>query len=112
MPGWIWGIIWISLGVGALVVWGLIIASWTPAVKRITKHVAKLLPLLQKLGDAATLEAVIEHPQDNMSDSPELLQVERDALLERRRKRKEVRARSLVARVKHIKLEGRFKDVR
>jgi len=112
MPGWIWWIIWISLGVGALVVWGLIVASWTPALKRIAKQVTKLLPLLQKLSEAATQEAVIEHPEDNMSDSPELLQVERDALLDRRRKRKEVRARSLVARVKHIKLEGRFKDVR
>jgi biopolymer transport protein ExbB/TolQ len=112
VAGWIWAIIWVSLGVGALVVWSLIFASMVPSSKAIARQVKKLAPAVKKLNQALQEERLIEHPQDNMSDSPELLQAERDALLERRRKRKERRARSLVARVKHIKLEGRFKDVR
>ncbi len=112
MAGWIWWLLWGGLALSALGVWGYILSSMGRPAAKLAKSFAKLMPLIEGLNEAASLEVVLEHPESNLADSPELLQAERDALIDRRRKRKEVRARSLVSRVKNIKLEGRFKDVR
>ncbi len=112
MPGWIWWLIWGGLVLFAFGVWGYIVSSMSRPAAKLANSVEKLMPLLAKLSEAASVEVFVEHPESNLEDSKELLQSERDALIDRRRKRKEVRARSLVTRVKNIKLEGRFKDVR
>ncbi|MCX8529160.1 MAG: hypothetical protein ORN27_03725 [Rhodoluna sp.] len=112
MAGWVWWLIWGGLGLLALGVWGYILYSMSRPAAKIVASIEKLMPVLEKFNQAASAEIAIEHPKSNLDDSPELLQAERDALIDRRRKRKEVRARSLVTRVKNIKLEGRFKDVR
>lgn len=112
MEAWVWWLIWGLLGFAALGVWGFLLYSFTPAVGKILESLQKLALVAEKLDSAASTKQTLAHPKDNLSDSPESVQMERRQLLDQRRKRKEARARRLIARVKNIKLEGRFKDVR
>ena len=112
MEAWIWWLIWGLLGFAALAVWGFLLYSLTPAVTSIMKSLQKLAAVAEKLDAAASTKPKLQHPKDNLHDSPAQVQRERKTLLGERRKRKEARARRLVTRVKHINLEGRFKDVR
>ena len=112
MQAWVWWLIWGLLGFFALGVWGYLLYSYTPAVTKIIDSLQKLATVAEKLDAAASTQQKMAHPKDNLSDSLASVQQERKQLLDQRRKRKEARARSLIARVKNIKLEGRFKDVR
>lgn len=112
MEAWIWWLIWGLLAVAAIAVWGFLLYSLTPAATNIIKSLQKLAVVAEKLDAAASTKPKLEHPVDNLHDSPTMVQRERKTLLTERRKRKEARARRLVTRVKDIKLEGRFKDVR
>lgn len=112
MQGWVWWLIWGLLGFVALGVWGYLLYSLKAASNSIMKHLQKLAAAAEKLDTAASNKPKLSHPEDNLSDSPASVQRERKTLLDKRRKRKEARARRLVSRVKNIKLEGRFKDVR
>ena len=107
-----WWLIWGLLGLLALGVWGYLLASLTPSAEKIFASLEKLAAIAEKLDAAASNKPELEHPADNMNDSLASVQQQRKVLLDGRRKRKEERARRLVARVKNIKLEGRFKDVR
>ena len=112
MPVWIWWIIWSTLTIGALATWGYLLFSLGKPLKSLAESAQSLNEVSQGFAKAASEKPVGEHPFDNLDDSPEQLQAEREVLLDRRRERKEDRARRLRRRVKNIKLEGRFKDVR
>ena len=112
MQAWVWWLIWGLLGFLALGVWGYLLYSYTPAIGKILESLQKLATVAERLDAAASAKQKLAHPEDNLSDSLASVQMERKQLLDQRRKRKEARARSLIARVKNIKLEGRFKDVR
>jgi hypothetical protein len=112
MEAWVWWLIWGSLGLFALGVWGFLLYSLTPSIGKIFASLQKLSEVAEKLDAAASTKPLMDHPADNLSDAPAKVLLERKELLEHRRKRKEARARRLIARVKNIKLEGRFKDVR
>ena len=112
MPGWFWWVLWAVLGFAALAVWGYLFFTLTRPLAKLAASAQKLATVAEAFAAAAAEKPTAEHPADNLDDSPEKLQAEREVLLDARRERKEVRARRLRRRVKNIKLEGRFKDVR
>lgn len=112
MDAWVWWLIWTFLVLLALGSWLIILLGYRKAAASLAESAAKLLALSEQLNDAANAVPSRAHPKDNLKDDPAALIAQRSELLKGRAKRKEDRARRLVARVKDIKVEGRFKDVR
>ena len=112
MESWVWWLIWTFLGLLAIGTWLIILLGYRKAASSLAESAAKLVTLSEQLNTAASELPSKEHPRDNLKDDPAQLIAARTELLKGRAKRKEDRARRLVARVKDIKVEGRFKDVR
>ena len=112
MESWVWWLIWSFLVLLALGTWIIIIAGMKKPAQRMLESLERLAELGKGLEHAGASKAKLEHPKDNLRDDPSTQVQRRRALLEERSKRKQARARRLVARVKNIKVEGRFKDVR
>jgi len=111
VASWLWLLIWLGLGLVAVVVWVALLARMVRPASKLQAELEKLRFIQAKLESEIKKRPPAEHPEDSLNDDPERLNAQRLVIQAKRRKRKERRARRLVSRVKDIKLEGRFKDV-
>ena len=111
MASWLWWLIWLGLGLVAVVVWVALLVRMVRPAAKLQADLEKLRFIQAKLKSEIKKRPPAEHPEDNLNDDPERLNAQRLVIQAKRRKRKERRARRLVSRVKDTKLEGRFKDV-
>lgn len=107
----LWAWIFIGIGLIALVTWIALLARLVKPAKSLIGDLAELGAKAVAMREQLENREGIAHPRNNLKDSPAELLAQRAAWQAARAKRERDRQRRLVARVKKIKVEGRFKNV-
>lgn len=107
----IWSWVFIAIGGAALVTWVALLVRLAKPAKRLIRDLAALDSKTNLLREQLEDRPAGDHPRNNLKDSPAELLAQRAAWKTARAKRERDRQRRLVARVKQIKVEGRFKNV-
>lgn len=107
----LWAWIFTGIGLVALVTWVALLSRLVRPAKSLISDLVEMGAKAEAMREQLENRDAIEHPRNNLKDSPAELLAQRAAWQAARAKRERDRQRRLVARVKKIKVEGRFKNV-
>lgn len=107
----LWAWIFVGIGLVALVTWVALLARLVRPARSLMSDLAEMSAKAVTMREILENREGIEHPRNNLKDSPADLLAQRAIWQAARAKRKRDRQRRLVTGVKRIKVEGRFRNV-